>query len=79
MKDALHGECEDGDVGIECAAILAKHLITAMHTADGCVQNTEAAIGMLAVRLNQWLFADHTITMNLLHFAVGIGNDPMAS
>ncbi len=79
MQHARHCQHEGGDVGTEAVAVRRCHLVTAVHGADGGFEHAAAGVAERFARCEQRLFAHHALSMNFLHVAGAVGDDPMAA
>src|SRR6185369_5522914 len=70
---------ERSDLGFEAGTVGADHAVGAVHGAHGGGQGTEAGVFEVFARRQDRLLADHSGPLDPLHFAVGIGDDPLAA
>ena len=58
-------------------AVIGNHLIAAFHTADRCFDHSTAGIAEGIARAQVRLLANKALTMDFLHIAIGIIDNPV--
>src|SRR6266850_5932124 len=78
VQEAGHREAEGLDGCVELLAVIAHHLVRALHGADRRLEHGAARIAKALARFEVRLFADHTVAAHFLNLAVRVRDDPVA-
>lgn len=78
MKRAWFDKKELRDLDRKMTAGLGSHFVKALHRACRRRERTEAFVLETLCRLNPWLFADHSRSLDLFGAAVAVGDNPVS-
>ena len=77
MQQARNSQCERFNFGVESFAVVGEHLVAPFHRAHGGIQYGTARVLKFLAGFKVRLLPDDAVATDLLHVAVGVGNEPM--
>ena len=78
MQDARHREPERWNRCLEALAVIAEHVIAAVHCAHRCLEHGTARVAEALAGFKVGLLADHALAAHFLGTAIRVGDDPVA-